>query len=62
MGGANAGDNFNFISSTGDPKEMHISNFYMEDIMGECKLFKPAIMISTVIIIVYLILVVGGAF
>jgi len=62
MGGANCGDNFNFVSSTGDPKEMHISNFYMEDIMGEKKLFTPAIMISTVIIIVYMIIVIGGAF
>ncbi|MCR5581987.1 MAG: NADH-quinone oxidoreductase subunit L [Pseudobutyrivibrio sp.] len=62
MGGANAGDNFNFISSTGDPKEMHIANFYMEDIMGEKKLFTPAIMISTFIIIVYMIIVIGGAF
>ncbi|MBQ6464621.1 MAG: NADH-quinone oxidoreductase subunit L [Pseudobutyrivibrio sp.] len=62
MGGANCGDNFNFVSSTGDPKEMHISNFYMEDIMGEKKLFTPAIMISTFIIIVYMIIVIGGAF
>ncbi|MBQ5426079.1 MAG: NADH-quinone oxidoreductase subunit L, partial [Pseudobutyrivibrio sp.] len=62
MGGANCGDNFNFVSSTGDPKEMHISNFYMEDIMGEKKLFTPAIMVSTVIIIVYMIIVIGGAF
>jgi ech hydrogenase subunit A len=62
MGGANVGDNFNFVSATGDPKEMHIANFYMEDIMGEKKLFTPAIMISTFIIIVYMIIVVGGAF
>ncbi|MCR5416020.1 MAG: NADH-quinone oxidoreductase subunit L [Pseudobutyrivibrio sp.] len=62
MGGANAGDNMSFISSTGDAKEMHISNFYMEDIMGEKKLFTPAIMISTFIIIVYMIIVIGGAF
>ena len=62
MGGANAGDNFNFVSSTGDPKEMHIANFYMDEIMGEKKLFTPAIMISTVIIIVYMIIVIGGAF
>ena len=62
MGGANVGDNFNFVSATGDPKEMHIANFYMEDFMGEKKLFTPAIMISTVIIIVYMIIVIGGAF
>ncbi|MCR4694626.1 MAG: NADH-quinone oxidoreductase subunit L [Pseudobutyrivibrio sp.] len=62
MGGANAGDNFNFVSATGDPKQMHISNFYMEDIMGEKKLFTPSLIISTVIIVVYLIMVVGGAF
>jgi ech hydrogenase subunit A len=62
MGGANYGDNFNFVSATGDAKEMHISNFYMEDIMGEKKLFTPAVMISTFIVIVYLIIVIGGAF
>ena len=62
MGGANVGDNFNFVSATGDPKEMHIANFYMEEIMGEKKLFTPAIMISTFIIIVYMIIVIGGAF
>ncbi|SFO11363.1 ech hydrogenase subunit A [Pseudobutyrivibrio sp. UC1225] len=61
MGGANAGDNFNFVSSTGDPKEMEISNFYMEEAFGEKKLFTPAIMISSFILIVYLIIVVGGA-
>ena len=62
MGGANAGDNFNFISSTGDPKEMHIANFYMEEFLGEKKLFTPAIVISSFIIIVYLIIVIGGSF
>ena len=61
MGGVNAGDNFNFISSTGDPKELEISNFYMEELLGEKKLFTPAILISSFIIIVYLIIVVGGA-
>ncbi len=61
MGGANAGDNMNFISSTGDPREMHVANFYMEEIMGEKKLFTPAIMISSFVIIVYLIIVIGGA-
>ena len=60
MGGANAGDNMNFVSATGDPREMHVANFYMEEIMGEKKLFTPAIMISTFIIIVYLIIVIGG--
>ena len=62
MGGANAGDNMNFISSTGEAKEMHVANFYMEDLMGEKRLFTPAIMISTFIIIVYQIIVIGGAF
>lgn len=62
MGGANAGDNMNFISSTGEAKEMHVANFYMEELMGEKRLFTPAIMISTFIIIVYQIIVIGGAF
>ncbi len=62
MGGANAGDNMSFISATGEPKEMHIANFYMQDVMGEKSLFKPAIVVSSFIIIVYLIIVIGGAF
>ncbi len=62
MGGANAGDNMNFVSATGDAKEMHIANFYMDEIMGEKKLFTPAILISAFIIIVYQIIVIGGAF
>lgn len=60
MGGANAGDNMSFVSASGDPREMHVANFYMEEIMGEKTLFTPAIMISTFIIIVYLIIVIGG--
>jgi ech hydrogenase subunit A len=62
MGGANAGDNMSFVSSTGESKDMHVANFYMDEILGEKKLFTPAIMIATFIIIVYLIIVIGGAF
>ena len=62
MGGANAGDNMSFVSSTGDAREMHVANFYMEEIMGEKKLFTPAVLISSFIIIVYLLIVIGGAF
>ncbi len=61
MGGANAGDNMNFISATGDPREMHVANFYMEEIFGEKKLSLPVIITSGFIIIVYLIIVIGGA-
>ena len=61
MGGANTGDNFSFVSSTGDSKELKISNFYMDDIFGEKKLFTPAIIISTFVIIVFLIIIIGGA-
>ena len=60
MGGANAGDNMNFISATGDPREMHVANFYMEEIFGEKKLSLPVIITSGFIIIVYLIIVIGG--
>ncbi len=61
MGGANAGDNINFVSASGDAKELIISNFYMEEIFGEKKLFAPAVIVSTFIIIVFLIIVIGGA-
>ena len=61
MGGANSGDNYNFVSATGDPKELNVANFYMNDIFGEKKLYMPAIAISSFVIIVFLIIIIGGA-
>ncbi|MDC7302283.1 hypothetical protein NXH58_10940 [Agathobacter ruminis] len=62
MGGDNAGDNVRFLDSVGEPKELQVSNWYMEDVFGEKKLFTPSVIISTLIILVLLCTIVGGAF
>lgn len=61
MGGANAGDNKNFIDSTGESKELQISNWYMPYWFGEDKVFKPAVATGTLIIVVFLGVILGGA-
>ncbi len=44
MGGANAGDNVNFIDSTGGETELKVSSWYMYDYFSEEKLLKPSIL------------------
>ncbi|MCF0129694.1 MAG: NADH-quinone oxidoreductase subunit L [Pseudobutyrivibrio sp.] len=61
MGGANAGDNKNFVDSFGEPKELHISSWYLEGIFSEAKIFTPSVIVGALIIVVHIILVVGGA-
>lgn len=61
MGGANAGDNINFLDSVGAPKKLKVSNWYLEDLFGEKKLWIPSILISTLIIVILLCVIVGGA-
>ncbi len=61
MGGANAGDNKNFIDSTGESKELRVSNWYMTDWFGEEKILKPSIAIGTLMVVVFLCVIIGGA-
>ena len=61
MGGANIGDNRNFIDSEGEPKELQVSNWYMTDWFGEDKLFRPSVAVSTLLIVVFLCVIIGGA-
>jgi ech hydrogenase subunit A len=61
MGGANIGDNKNFIDAEGEAKELQVSNWYMTNWFGEDKLLKPAIAIGCLIIVIFLCVVVGGA-
>lgn len=61
MGGANAGDNKNFIDSMGEEKELKVSNWYLDDLCGEKRWFKPAIAVGTTAILFFLIMVIGGA-
>ncbi len=61
MGGINVGDNKSFIDSFGEEMELHVSNWYMEEWLGEKKLMLPSIILGTLIIIVFLGVVLGGA-
>ena len=61
MGGANSGDNKNFIDAEGETKELQISNWYMTNWFGEDKLFRPSVAVATMIVIIFLCVIVGGA-
>ena len=47
MGGANTGDNKNFVDSMGESKELEVASWYMADWFGEDKLFKPAVAVGS---------------
>ncbi|MBQ9590908.1 MAG: NADH-quinone oxidoreductase subunit L [Butyrivibrio sp.] len=61
VAGVNAGDDRHYIDSFGKERALYMSNWYMEDFFGEKKLLWPCIWISTVLVLVMLIVVVGGA-
>lgn len=61
MGGENVGDNKHFVNSFGEEEELHVSNWYMENWFGEKKLLMPCILLSTMVIVVFLSLAIGGA-
>ena len=61
MSGINTGDNKHFYDSYGEPKELEARNWYMMDIFSDEKLFTPCVVISTICIVVFLCLIVGGA-
>ncbi len=50
-----------FYSSYGDEKEMELSNWYLEELFGEKKLLKLSVIAGTILVILSLILVIGGA-
>ncbi|WP_242952099.1 NADH-quinone oxidoreductase subunit 5 family protein [Butyrivibrio sp. YAB3001] len=61
VAGVNAGDDRHYIDSFGKERALYMSNWYMEDFFGEKKLLWPSIWVSTVLVLVMLIVVVGGA-
>ena len=61
MGGANAGDNKNFVDSSGEPRELQVSNWYMEEIFGEKKILLPAILAASALVVVMMTIIIGGA-
>ncbi len=62
MGGINEGDDREFTDSFGGKKTMYLTNWYMTDLFGEHKLWKPSIYIATAIIVVTIAITMGGAF
>ena len=62
MGGANYGDNEHFVDSLGRKKELVVSNWYLEDWFSEKKLFMPCALVGTMLVLVFISLVIGGAF
>ena len=61
MGGANAGDNKNFVDSEGEAKELQISNWYMGEWFGEDKIFRPSVAFGTLMLVIFLCVIIGGA-
>lgn len=61
MGGANWGDDRNFINSFGEEERMYLANWYMEDYFGEKKLLRPSLALSAAAIVILMIIVIGGA-
>lgn len=61
INGVNAGDQMNYIDSMGEKKRFFLSNWYMEDIFGVEKLWKPTIVLSILIIVAIMVIAVGGA-
>lgn len=61
MGGANVGDNKNFVDAAGESKELQISNWYMSDWFGEEKIFRPSVAFTTLMLVVFLCVIIGGA-
>lgn len=61
MGGANAGDNKNFIDYKGESKELEMRNWYLLDWINEAKLMKLFEIAGAVIIVVFICTIIGGA-
>lgn len=60
--GAGCGDQVGFIDSFGKEKREFLTNWYMEDIFGEDKMYKPSVYTSLGVIMICLVLgfVLGG--
>lgn len=62
MSGVNQGDHRHFTDSYRQPKKMYFANWYLTDVFGEAKLYRPSAMIAIGCVIFCLALAVGGAF
>ncbi len=60
VAGVNTGDSQHFVDSMGEEKEIQTTSWYMEDWFGEKKLMFPSLAISSFIIVLCMILLLGG--
>lgn len=61
INGANHEDMY-FTDSMGEKKRMYLSGWYLYDIFSKHQIMKPSIIVSVVLILVYAVLAIGGAF
>lgn len=51
IAGVNAGDQESFYDAFGEKREQSLSNWYMESIFGEKRLYKPCVIVSVLFIV-----------
>lgn len=61
MGGANAGDDRNFIDSFGEEKRMYLANWYVPNWFGENRLLNISLVFAAAALIILMIMTIGGA-
>ncbi len=61
MSGINEGDNSSFTDAFGEAKKLQMSNWYFKDFIGQRKLMVPSEIFATVLLIVMLSVILGGA-
>jgi len=61
MSGINEGDNDSFTDAYGEAKKLQMSNWYFKDVTGQRKLMVPCEIFATVLLIVMLSVILGGA-
>lgn len=59
MSGVNLGDNRMYMDSMGEPKRVFLSNWYLENLLGEKRLLKPALVSTAIFTVGMVIFAVG---
>lgn len=62
ISGYNSGDNLSFPDAFGNQKRMYLTNWYMNDIFSEKKLFAPSVVVASAAMVTIILFTVGGAF
>lgn len=62
ISGYNYGDDLSFTDAFGNQKRMYLTNWYMNGIFSEKRLFAPSVVISSAVVTTIILFTVGGAF